>query len=173
MTEFSEIIANSKFLQAIAILVALGTLILFLYKNVPPALSFIVRWYKDGRIRAFRSLHRPIVRKARFDIIDVRFLLISLFSRSLQVALRLFILIFIVIVTNFLITTLLQLANDRQLETEKPSLVVLLSFLLGIPLGVALAWYVLRPTYQFIFYLYWTRRFVKRDLLSSARARGA
>jgi hypothetical protein len=131
-------IAGNKLLQAVAIVVAVGTLVIFVYKNAPPAIQFLYDAIRNGRWRAFAK--RCVLR------IGFGFFVFAPVAIFLVVA----------------------IIKDQAFHLEAPGLKDVLATVVILPVSFAFASYLTRPISELISYLFWSRRFVIRRIRAEA-----
>jgi hypothetical protein len=170
MRHFVALIADNKFLQAIAIIVAVGTLIGFLYKNIPPAARFVADAVEFGRRKAVRKIMRPIIRRAWFESRDVRLIILSIVSLTFTAVNRL--MYFVILVLVEVVGILVAAASGHLHEIIFPGFwKAVISALIGFPVGAAGSWFLFVPFLRLLYFVYWCRRFVRREVwLAHAKA---
>lgn len=140
MIEIFTLIAENRALQAISIIVAVGTLAIFVWKNLRSAFSFFSDVAKGGIRRAQRSVAKQAIARARRDgnsfiLIQTRifFLVVKFFNNVL------------IIFMPILSITLLMFLYQRS-PSKFPSINEIIIILPpSTILSATMTWYIYRP----------------------------
>lgn len=163
---FSEAVAQNSILQAIGIIVAVGTLVIFLYKNIPPFVIFALSVGRSGIGRAMRGLLRPAMRRARYDYVDIRLIVTSIVHyqfriMSIFINAIAFAYLLIILIPDHNESTIFEL---RKIFTPDYLMIAVPIIALSAPLSIFATWAIFSPVLQLTFYAFSVRRYVWKQV---------
>lgn len=169
MEEWARWIAGNPFLQAIAIVVAVGTLIFFLWSTIPIAYRTLLNFLRYGAKRALRIALRPAARMAREASFDHRLLIICLFELSVEMFTKI-----LFVPMGYLILILLNqiFSEVAPPPTKLPDVwqvfvIVTISAIASTLVSI----FFIRPVFMFWYVIIFTRRQILRELRRKWRNR--
>ncbi len=171
MESLAKEIAANPLLQAISIIVAIVTAIIFLYKNLRAISTFFSVWMQRGlRAALIRSI-RPAVRRAKFSWFDVRLIILELTFLTIRATLR-----FAIVPMMYLILLVfIQIAQDFDDKVDK-SIPTITEFVIIVlisgPISMAMTYFIFSPIYTIWYYLQICRRRIIRSLRRGADETG-
>lgn len=157
-------VADSSTLQALSILITFGGFLIFLFKLVWPSLKFAKDATQNGVKRAYIRSIKSILRRVRYEANDIRLILSTMILEGFTAILFLSI-PFIIGAEVIILADRLEdygvLASERSLN---PNMALIL--FISIPVGSAISWLTLYPSWKFVRYIIFLRRHVRRQLIS-------
>jgi len=167
MQDLARTIAENPFLQAVSIIVAIGTLFFFLAKTIPTTFRLIRDTLFYGLRVGLAKAARPAVKYARESFRDER--LITLWTAHLTFrVLQAFVILIVMYVVIAIAIQIVALKEASASAAEEKFLDSVLQFGLWdavmIPISLLAALYFYYPIYILNTYLRFTRRKVLRSL---------
>lgn len=162
MEDWATWISNNPFLQAIAILVAIGTLIYFLVSTVPTALAAVANVARYGIRRAISISRRPAILRAQESYDDARLVALWSFYLAVRAFLRIFFLpmLYLMLISA---TQILQNYENDVLEIPSVTEVIIVVFI-AITVAPLLTIFTFQPILLLLDYLMFTRRKILRQI---------
>ena len=164
MDRFLEPVAKSTSLQAIAILVAVGTLAYYTIKYAALAWRLIRDILARKYRQALLSVFRPAIRRARYDYKDIRLINISISLNHLKILISFFQLSYVL----FGISLIRKLFNFKELPNTVDIyavISVILGMVTGLSISLFLSYGIIRPFMLHLTYLRSVRRYIRREKL--------
>ena len=157
-------VATSATLQAISVLVTLGSLFIFLFKLIWPGIKFLHAAVTKGFKRAYVTSLRSTMKRVRYDARDVR-LIVSRIGPYL-----LFSMAGLLVPSTLTISLLSFVSTMKDAGLYQPGpvkfelLPFILAFVVVTPFGAALSYLTLGPIFRLVWYCWLMRRRVARQL---------
>lgn len=167
MEEWAKWIASNPFLEALAIIVAVGTLIIFLSSTLPVAFQALKNAVRFGVRRAFYLSLKPALRMSERSYIDIRLITLDCFHLSLKAAYRVSFLPLLYLMTIFLFQMKSQFDSTPLELPTTPEAAILAA--VSLVIAVLLTIFIFRPLIMLVFYIFITRRKVRRQIRQSTK----
>lgn len=162
MEEWAKWIVDNPFLQALSIIVAIGTLIIFLISTVPTILTIIIDSFTIGVKKAYLKALRPTIMRSQESYDDSRLIALWISHLTLRFFARLFIFFLVLNMISDLVS--LNKPGVRIVLDRNDIVSSILVSTISLVMAVLTSVYIMNPFFALWNYLIFTRRKILRGL---------